>query len=78
MVPNGQNKEEGQTAAEGRSLNDVDESLQTLPSEPEAREHRVDLLLIDRIANFLGSHTLQFKMPRDSIHDMQRALEESK
>lgn len=77
-MSNGQDKTEKQRATQGRSLNDVEDTLQTLPSEPEAREHRVDLMLMDRIANFLGSHTLQFKMPRDSIQDMQRALEESK
>lgn len=75
-MANGQGKE-GERQG-GRSLHDVEESLRSLPAESEAREQRVDLLLMDRVANFLGSHTLQFKMPKDSIQDMQRALEESK
>lgn len=58
-------------AAGGRSLNEID-----LPAEPEARESEIDSLLVDRAARFLGSHTLQFKVPKDSIEDMQRSLDE--
>lgn len=57
----------------GRSLNDA-----ALPEEPEARENEVDALLVERVARFFGTHTLQFKVPKDSIQDMQRALEECK
>uniref|UniRef100_A0A1A9ZSW6 Uncharacterized protein n=1 Tax=Glossina pallidipes TaxID=7398 RepID=A0A1A9ZSW6_GLOPL len=57
----------------GRSLNDVD-----LPEEAEARENEIDTLLVERIARFFGTHTLQFKVPKESIQDMQRALEESR
>uniref|UniRef100_A0A1A9W5M7 Uncharacterized protein n=1 Tax=Glossina brevipalpis TaxID=37001 RepID=A0A1A9W5M7_9MUSC len=57
----------------GRSLNDVN-----LPEEAEARENEIDTLLVERIARFFGTHTLQFKVPKDSIQDMQRALEESR
>lgn len=59
--------------AHGRSLNDID-----LPVDPEARESEIDSLLVDRAARFLGSHTLQFKVPKDSIDDMQRSLDEGK
>lgn len=55
----------------GRSLSDVE-----LPENVDAREGQVDSLLADRIARFLGTHTLQFKVPKDSIEDMQRSLEE--
>lgn len=58
---------------QGRSLNDIE-----LPAESEARENEVDSLLVERVARFLGSHTLQFKVPKDSIEDMQRSLEEGK
>ncbi|XP_067619144.1 uncharacterized protein Osi9 [Eurosta solidaginis] len=56
-----------------RSFNDA-----ALPEEPEARENEVDVMLVERIARFFGTHTLQFKVPKDSIQDMQRALEESR
>lgn len=55
----------------GRSLNDIN-----LSENGEAREGQVDSLLADRIARFLGTHTLQFKVPKDSIEDMQRSLDE--
>lgn len=55
----------------GRSLNDIN-----LSENGEAREGQVDSLLADRVARFLGSHTLQFKVPKDSIEDMQRSLDE--
>lgn len=57
----------------GRSLKEI-----KLPDESEAREMEVDSLLVDRLARFLGSHTLQFKVPKDAIEDMQRSLEEGK
>lgn len=78
LVSNEVEREADQADSRGRSLGDVDDSYRSLPATSEAREQRVDLLLMERIANFLASHTLQFKMPKDSIQDMQRALEESK
>lgn len=57
----------------GRSLASVE-----LPENVEARESQVDSLLADRVARFLGTHTLQFKVPKDSIDDMQRSLEEGR
>lgn len=55
----------------GRSLSDV-----SLSENVEARESQVDSLLSDRVARFLGTHTLQFKVPKDSIEEMQRSLDE--
>jgi Protein of unknown function (DUF1676) len=57
--------------SQGRSLNDIQ-----LSDDEETREGEVDSLLVDRVARFLGSHTLQFKVPKDSIKDVQRSLEE--
>lgn len=47
-----------------------------MPVDEDQRESEIDSLIVDRIARFLGSHTLQFKVPKESIHDMQRSLEE--
>ena len=58
---------------QGRSINEIN-----LPVESEARENAVDTLLVDRLARFLASHTLQFKVPKDAIEDMQRSLDEGK
>lgn len=57
----------------GRQLTDIE-----LSENVEARESQVDSLLADRVARFLGTHTLQFKVPKDSIEEMQRSLEEGK
>jgi hypothetical protein len=64
---------ETEQPTQGRSMSEIN-----LPVEPEARENEVDSLLVDRVARFLGSHTLQFKIPKDSIQDMQRSLEEAR
>lgn len=56
---------------EARSLND-----EHLSDDQETREQEVDSLLVDRVSRFLGSHTLQFKVPKDSIKDVQRSLDE--
>lgn len=58
---------------QGRSISEIN-----LPDESEARENEVDTLLVDRLARFLGSHTLQFKVPKDAIEDMQRSMDEGK
>lgn len=59
--------------AQGRALSEND-----LPVEPEQREGEVDALIVDRVARFLGSHTLQLRIPKESIHEMQRSLDEGK
>lgn len=63
-------KAEGAVAT-GRSFTENE-----LPVEPEQREAEIDSLIVDRVARFLSSHTLQFRLPKDSIRDMQRSLEE--
>lgn len=57
--------------ATGRALSENELSV-----DEDTRESEIDSLIVDRIARFLGSHTLQFKVPKESIHDMQRSLEE--
>jgi hypothetical protein len=62
---------ETEEPSQARSLNDIQ-----LSDDEETREGEVDSLLVDRVARFVGSHTLQFKVPKDSIKDVQRSLEE--
>lgn len=59
--------------SQARSIDDVH-----LSDDQETREQEVDSLLVDRVARFIGSHTLQFKVPKDSIQDVQRSLEEAR
>ncbi|XP_058060074.1 uncharacterized protein LOC131210800 [Anopheles bellator] len=65
--------ENAEAVPKGRSLNEV-----SLPADPEAREAEIDGLLVDRAARFLETHTLEFKVPKDSIEDMQRSLDEAR
>ena len=62
---------EEEPTTQGRSFNENE-----LSDDEETREQEVDTLLVDRVARFLGSHTLQFKVSKDSIKDVQRSLEE--
>jgi hypothetical protein len=49
-----------------------------LSEDEEQREQQVDGFLVDRVAKFLGSHTLQFKVSKDAIKDVQRSFDEGK
>lgn len=50
-----------------------------LPEEGRSLpENAIDDLLIDRAANFLTSHTLEFKIPKNTADEMKRSLEEGK
>lgn len=70
-ITEGINLVQTEEQAQARSLDEVQ-----LSDDEETREQEVDSLLVDRVARFLGSHTLQFKIPKDSIKDVQRSLEE--
>lgn len=50
----------------------------TLPPNEEEKDSQVESLLVDRVARFLQSHTLQLKVPEQSISDMKRSLDEGK
>lgn len=49
-----------------------------LPEEGRARESAIDELLVERVANFLTSHSLEFKVPKNTADDVKRSLEEGK
>lgn len=70
-ITEGINLVQTEEQSQARSLDDVQ-----LSDDEETREQEVDSLLVDRVSRFLGSHTLQFKIPKDSIKDVQRSLEE--
>lgn len=59
----------------GRSLSEseVDE---TPAKDENEKDTQVENLLLDRVARFLESHTLQLKVPESSISDMRRSLDE--
>lgn len=50
----------------------------TLPQNEEEKDTQVESLLVDRVARFLSSHTLQLKVPDSSITEMRRSLDEAR
>lgn len=48
----------------------------TLPADQEEKDSQVESLLVDRVARFLSSHTLQLKVPEESISEMKKSLDE--
>lgn len=59
----------------GRALSE-DELDASLPKNAEDRETAVESMLVDRIARFLQSRTLQLKVPESSISDIRKTLDE--
>lgn len=50
-------------------------SSPTLPDEPKAREEMLDSILTERIYDYLGSHTFEFKIQKNSIKEWKRSFD---
>lgn len=61
----------------GRSLSESELDDSMVKDEDE-KDTQVENLLLDRVARFLESHTLQLKVPESSISGMRRSLDEGK
>lgn len=61
--------------ANARALSE-DELDATLPQNPEERETQVESLLVDRVARYLSSHTLQLKVPDEALTTVRQTLDE--
>jgi len=61
----------------GRSLSES-ELDDTPAKDDDDKDVQVENLLLDRVARFLESHTLQLKVPESSISGMRRSLDEGK
>lgn len=55
-----------------------DELDASLPKNVDEKNVQVENMLFDRMARFLETHTLQLKVPEQSITDMKRSIEEGK
>lgn len=51
-------------------------SYEPLPEEPQARENQVEARLVDAAADFMENHVIQLRMPKSTVEDMKRSLEE--
>lgn len=50
--------------------------VEKLPDEPRAREDAVETILWDKVSDYLGSHTIELKVPPDAIQEMKKSVEE--
>lgn len=48
----------------------------TLPEEPRAREDAIDTVLINKAVDFLSSHSIELKVPDDTISRMKNSMVE--
>lgn len=49
-----------------------------LPDEPRAREDAVDSILWEKVSEYLGSHTIEIKLPPDTLQEMKNSVDEGK
>ncbi|PSN43143.1 hypothetical protein C0J52_17063 [Blattella germanica] len=61
----------------GRALSEAELDA-SLPKNADERDAQVETLLIDRVAKFLQSHTLQLKVPDSAITEVKKTLDEGK
>ncbi|XP_057652264.1 uncharacterized protein LOC130891492 [Diorhabda carinulata] len=52
--------------------------ITSLPDELRAREEVLDNLLLERIKDFIKSHTFEFKVPDEAIIDLDKSVEEGR
>jgi hypothetical protein len=53
-------------------------SYEPLAEEPKARENQVESRLIDAAAEFLENHVIQLRVPKSTVEDVKRSLDEGK
>jgi hypothetical protein len=61
----------------GRALSEAELDA-SLPKNADEKDAQVETLLVERIARFLQSHTLQFKVPESAISEVRKTLDEGK
>jgi hypothetical protein len=59
----------------GRALSEAELDA-SLPKNADEKDAQVETLLVDRVAKFLQSHTLQFKVPDSAISEVKKTLDE--
>ncbi|CAH0721073.1 unnamed protein product, partial [Brenthis ino] len=53
-------------------------SYEPLSEEPRARENEVETRLVDAAADFLENHVIQLRVPKSTVDDVKRSLEEGR
>lgn len=67
----------GSREMNGRAISEA-ELDETLPKDAEDKDAQVETMLVDRVARFLESHTLQLKVPESSINEVRKSLDEAR
>lgn len=60
----------------GRALMTEEEIENSISAEPNEKGSKLVDILFDSVSRFLQSHTLQFRVPKSTSSDLQRALDE--
>ncbi|XP_045780278.1 uncharacterized protein LOC123877519 [Maniola jurtina] len=53
-------------------------SFEPLSEEPRARENQVETRLVDAAADFFENHVIQLRVPKSTVEDVKRSLEEGR
>ncbi|XP_049880856.1 uncharacterized protein LOC126377204 [Pectinophora gossypiella] len=53
-------------------------SFEPLAEEPKVRENQVEGRLLDAAADFLENHVIQLRVPKSTVEDVKRSLEEGR
>lgn len=61
----------------GRAISEAELDA-TLPKDAEAKDTTVENMLVDRVARFFESHTLQLKVPDSTVSEVRKSLDEGK
>uniref|UniRef100_T1HNP7 Uncharacterized protein n=2 Tax=Rhodnius prolixus TaxID=13249 RepID=T1HNP7_RHOPR len=61
----------------GRGINEAELDA-SLPKNAEDKDAQVESMLVDRVARFLQTHTLQLKVPDSSIEEVRKSLDEAR
>lgn len=48
----------------------------SLPEEARARENALDDMIMDRLMEFVGTHTIEIKIPKETIGELKEPFEE--
>uniref|UniRef100_A0A161MHB5 Osiris 9 n=1 Tax=Triatoma infestans TaxID=30076 RepID=A0A161MHB5_TRIIF len=61
----------------GRGISEAELDA-SLPKNAEDKDAQVESMLVDRVARFLQTHTLQLKVPDSSIEEVRKSLDEAR
>ncbi|KAJ8952317.1 hypothetical protein NQ318_017211 [Aromia moschata] len=61
---------------EGREA--AQHALLILPDDPKAREEAINKILLDKLTDYLKSHTLKYKLPMEFVKELRISVDEGR